>query len=164
MKKHLFVVLVLMLVLMTLTPLILAAEEKTADWRKTGNDREKIDNLVKVVPGASNIMLEMGDRYKNLYWAAKQGKWQFAEYQIEEMQELMNTLMITRPKRAATAKEFLDTGFSKFPAAIASKDWKKFSAAFAHLRQGCITCHGKNDHAFINLPDVPRKGNSPVID
>lgn len=164
MKKNLFVVLLLTLVLMTLAPLLHAAEEKTVDWRKTGSDREKIDNLVEVVPGASNIMLQMGERYRNLYWAGKQGKWQFAEYQIEEMDDLINTLMITRPKRAATAKEFLDTGFSKFPDAIASKDWKQFSAAFTHLRQSCMTCHGKNDHAFITLPAAPRKGNSPVID
>lgn len=164
MKLNLLVVLLFMLMLITLAPLISATEDKTIDWRKTGSDQEKIDNLVKVVPGASNLMLQMGERYRNLYWAGKQGKWQFVEYQIEEMQDLVETLMITRPKRAATAKEFLDTGFGKFPTAIADKDWKQFSAAFTHLRKSCMTCHGQNDHAFITLPATPRKGNSPVLD
>ena len=52
------------------------AVANAADWRKTGSDRQKIDNMVKVVPGASNIMLQMGERYKNIYWAGKQEKWQ----------------------------------------------------------------------------------------
>ncbi len=142
----------------------LAENTKSGDWRKTGSNQEKIDNMVKVLPGASNLMLQMGERYRNLYWAAKQGKWQFAEYQLEEMDDLVNTLMITRPKRATTAAEFLDDGFKKFPAAITNKDWKQFKTAFEHLRQSCMTCHGKNDHAFITLPASPRKGNSPTLD
>jgi hypothetical protein len=53
-------------------------------------------------------MIEMGERYKNLYWAAKLSKWEFAQYQVEEMASLLERLQLTRPKRAATAQQFPD--------------------------------------------------------
>lgn len=136
----------------------------TDDWRKTGTDKEKLDNLVRVIPGASNIMLEMGERYKNLYWAGKQKKWEFAEYQIEEMEELIEVLLVTRPKRAATAQDFLNNGFIKFEKAIADKDEATFFKAFEHMRSECMVCHRRNDHAFVTLPAKPGRGQSPVLD
>lgn len=134
------------------------------DWRKTGSDQQKLQNVIAVIPGASNLMIEMGERYKNLYWAGKQGKWQFAEYQVEEMEALLKTLMITRPKRAATAQQFLDSGFGKLKSAFERKDSTAFFTAFEYMRGRCMTCHGQNDHAFIVLPEVPARGSSPVLD
>ena len=140
------------------------ADSQVNDWRKTGTDKQKLDNVVKVIPGASNIMLQMGQRYNNLYWAAKQEKWEFAQYQIEEMESLVKTLIITRPKRAATAKTFQATAFKLYPQAIEGKNKKKFFRAFEHMRNQCMICHSENDHAFIILSAKPSKGNSPVLD
>lgn len=134
------------------------------DWRKTAPKGKKIENLIKVMPGASNLMLQMGERYRNLYWAGKQGKWEFAAYQIEEMQDLIETLIITRPKRGATAKEFLASAFTEFPKAIETRDSQRFTAAFEHMRAQCMVCHSKNEHSFIVLSPQPQKGNSPVLD
>jgi len=118
--------------------------------------------MTKVIPSVSNIMIQMGERYKNLYWAAKMGKWEFANYQVEEMQELIKTLQITRPKRADTASEFLQAVIPAMPKAIESKQWTEFETGFELLRQQCMTCHAKNDHAFITLP-IPKSANSPVL-
>ncbi len=133
------------------------------DWRKTATQEQKVDNMVKVLPGASVVMLQMGERYKNLYWAAKKGKWEFAEYQMEEMDDLINTLIITRPKRAKTAKIFMESAFSQFGPAIEAKNHSQFRAAFEHMRQQCMACHEANDHAFIVLPKKPPASNSPVL-
>lgn len=134
------------------------------DWRSKATLEEKVEKVVKVIPSASDVMFQMGDRYKNLYWAAKQGKWAFAEYQVEEMQSLIKKLMITRPKRARTAGEFLEAGFSRFSGAFAQQDWPQFQKAFAHMRDECMICHAKNDHSFIALKKTPPKGSSPVLD
>lgn len=134
------------------------------DWRVTAKQDEKINNLIEVMPGASVIMLQMGERFRNLYWAGKQGKWDFAEYQVEEMQDLIQALMITRPKRAATAKNFQQSAFTLFPAAFEEKKWSKFSHAFENMRSKCMVCHIENKHAFIVLPAKPRLGSSPVLD
>ena len=101
------------------------AESVQGDWRKTGSNDEKLDNVVQVIPSAADIMFQMGERYRNLYWAGKQGKWEFAKYQTEEMQSLVKKLIITRPKRAATAKTFLLDAFEGFEVAFKNKDWNK---------------------------------------
>jgi len=134
-----------------------------ADWRQQASQEEKIDNLVAVMPGTSNLMFEMGERYKNLYWAAKQGKWEFAEYQREEMEALLHTLKITSPKRAASADIFLANGFALYAAAFEHKSWSRFEQAFAKMREECMACHITNEHAFVVLPAIPPKGASPVL-
>lgn len=148
--------------LLFITPITHASEY--TDWRKTGSPQEKLDNLVKAVPGTSQLMLQVAERYRHLYWAAKQGKWEFAEYQIEEMQSLIKTVMINRPKRKTTAEQFLNNAFNLYPAAIEQQNWPKFQKAFSEMRGECLACHIKNDHAFITLPHDPAKSNSLVLE
>ncbi|MBL1275949.1 MAG: hypothetical protein COB30_007665 [Ectothiorhodospiraceae bacterium] len=121
-----------------------------------------MEQLAKVMPGASVIMLQMGERYKNLYWAGKLGKWEFAAYQTEEMEDLIHTLKITRPARAETADEFLKAVYPMISEAAASRDWPRFEKAFDELRGQCMSCHAKNDHSFVTLP-IPKSANSPVL-
>ena len=132
------------------------------DWRTRAKTADKVENLVKTIPGAADIMIVVGERYKNLYWAAKQGKWEFAEYQTEELEELIEKLQITRPKRAETAGEFLRAVFPGIRQAAASRKWSRFEPAFEHLRQQCMACHAKNDHGFITLA-IPKRASSPVL-
>ena len=124
----------------------------------------EVARLQKVVPSTSTLMLQMEDRYRNLYWAAKQMKWKFAEYQAEEIEEIIETLKITRPKRAATATEFINTMYPKLGNAIKTKDWDKFNTAFKQLGAACMVCHAKNNHAFIVLPAAPAKPSSLVLE
>ena len=154
---------VVLIITLLLTSQLYAATENQ-DWRKTGSAEEKLENVIQVIPSAADIMFQMGERYRNLYWAGKQGKWEFAQYQTEEMQSLVKKLMLTRPNRAATAKTFLDDAFEGYEQAIQQKDWKKFQAAFEHMRQRCMACHIQNEHAFVELNKQPAKGNSPVLD
>ena len=72
--------------------IVLATGVHAADWRKEGTPEEQQANLVKLVPGASHWMIEMGERYKNLYWAARQEKWAFAAYQAEEIEKLVRQI------------------------------------------------------------------------
>ena len=134
------------------------------DWRKTGSDETKMKNLIKVIPSTSDIMFQIGERYKNLYWAAKQSKWEFAEYQLEEIESEIKKLKITRPKRAKTANTFLESAVDDVEKAIEKKDWNRFQAKFEHMRKQCMQCHVHNDHAFIVPVKIPAKGSSPVLD
>ncbi|MBT3059083.1 MAG: hypothetical protein G8D61_19450 [gamma proteobacterium symbiont of Ctena orbiculata] len=134
-----------------------------ADWRNEGSPEEQLANLVKLVPGTSHWMFEIGERYKNLYWAAKLDRWEFAQYQVEEIEKLIKVVQLARPKRAETAQEFVDKGLPAIAEGVASKDWDVFKPAFETLRQACITCHGKNDHSFISLPAAPATAASPSL-
>ena len=153
-----------LIIILSLGLLSISHSVTAADWRNTASANDKINNLIQVMPGASVIMLQMGERYRNLYWAGKQGKWKFAEYQIEEMQDLIQALMITRPKRAKTANKFMLTAFNLFPEAIEKQSWQKFSVAFKNMHKQCMICHIENNHSFIVLPIKPRMGNSPVLE
>ena len=132
------------------------------DWRKSASTVKKVDKLVEAMPATGNIMIEMGERYRNLYWAAKLGQWEFANYQAEEMEELIDKLKVTRPELTKTANEFLENSYPHVFQAVKSRDWNKFSAMFEDLRRECMACHSKNEHGFIALL-VPRRASSPVL-
>ncbi|VAX10305.1 hypothetical protein MNBD_GAMMA25-76 [hydrothermal vent metagenome] len=134
------------------------------DWRKTADHDEKLKQVIKVIPSTSDLMFQMGHRYQNLYWAGKQGKWEFAEYQIEEMESLIEKLMITRPRRHETASNFLGYAFKGYEDAIEHKNWPRFQKAFDKMRQACERCHKQNNHGFIKLQKIPAKGHSPALD
>lgn len=141
---------------------VTVATESLSDWRKSTDTPQKLEHLIEALPNAANIMIEVGERYQNLYWAAKQGKWEFAAYQAEEIKELLEKLQITRPKRAASAREFLGMIFPMLPEAVKMRDWKKFEVVFEQMRHECMICHGKNEMGFVQLP-VPRRATSPVL-
>ncbi|MBN4079313.1 hypothetical protein JYT26_01605 [Beggiatoa alba] len=151
---------ILSLLILWLAGLSFAASASDDD--ATDHSQKTLEKLLKVMPSASVVMLQMGERYKNLYWAAKLGQWEFAEYQTEEMEELIRTLIITRPARAKTANAFLHAVFPMISEAAADRDWPRFERAFGELRDQCMACHAKNDHAFVTLP-IPKSANSPVL-
>ncbi|MEW8586974.1 MAG: hypothetical protein AB2531_14525 [Candidatus Thiodiazotropha sp.] len=126
-----------------------------ADWRNEGSPEEQLANLVKLVPGTSHWMFEIGERYKNLYWAAKLDRWEFAQYQVEEIEKLITVVQLARPKRAETAEEFIDTGLPVIAEGVASKNWDAFKPAFEKLRQACITCHGKTTTPLFRCQQNP---------
>ncbi len=144
---------------LALTP----AAHADSDWRKSAPQEEKIQKLVEVMPSTANLMLEVGARYRHLYWAAKLGRWEFAAYQAEEIEALIETLQITRPGRAQTAAVFLEMAYPEITDAAESGEWQRFEKAFQRLRQECLACHAANEHAFITLPEVPPRSTSPVL-
>ena len=134
-----------------------------ADWRMSADDDHQLKKLIQLVPGTAHWMVEMGERYKNLYWAAKQGKWEFAEYQVEEIEDLVHRVQLARPKRALTAQEFLDSAIPSMMNTLKQQDWASFREGFLGLRAACMHCHSQNDHAFIVLPREPVTASSPVL-
>lgn len=154
----------LVLALALAAPLAAASEPVSPDdWRNSGTPEEKLERVVASMPSTSRIMIEIGERYRTLYWAGKLGQWEFAQYQTEEMQKLVELLQTTRPNRAASAQDFLDKAFAGYPEAIARQDWELFQKAFHAMRGECLICHGKNEHPFITLPEHPASASSPVL-
>lgn len=141
-----------------------AAADKYQDWRKEGSQEQKVEKLVEIAPNTGQIMQQVGMRYRDLYWAAKQGRWEFAEYQAEELEEMINILQTASPKRAATAEAFLKRAYPQIQEAAAGRDWERFQPAFETLRQACMECHKQNDHAFIRLPAAPGSPASVALE
>lgn len=146
-----------------LSGLLAVSTALAADWRKEADDAERLQKLVELVPGTAHWMIEMGARYQNLYWAAKQRKWDFATYQSEEIEKLVEIAMLARPKRADSAQMFLDKMFPLMHEAVASKDWGRFEDAFQTLNTECMACHAREDHSFVVIPREPARASSPVL-
>jgi hypothetical protein len=141
----------------------MAAAEDRKDWRKSGTTADKVEQILKTLPSTSHVMLEVGARYQDLYWAGKLGQWDFAAYQVEEIVKLIEMLQISSPKRAATAQVFLDHAVTEFDAALQKKEWETFQHAFGAMRAQCIVCHNSNDHGFIVPPEHPVTAPSVIL-
>ena len=132
-------------------------------WQTSETTEESLRRLWRAQSSVGELMLSLGQRYQNLYWAAKQGQWEFAEYQAEEMHESLETIPAREPELAPTLEAFLETTYPDIQEAAASKNWDRFSASFNRLRENCMACHAANDHGFIRLP-IPKRASSPVLD
>ncbi|HSJ48724.1 MAG TPA: hypothetical protein VLA26_07750 [Gammaproteobacteria bacterium] len=124
---------------------------------------DRVERLNRITPSTSDIMFQVGHRYQDLYWAAKLGKWSFAEYQLEEIEAMLETLQVAVPKRAATTQVFLDQGLEGFETAFKDQDWKAFQGAFKNMHDQCMACHVANDHDFIVLPIEPVTAHSVIL-
>jgi hypothetical protein len=113
-------------------------------------------------PGTGQVMIEMGFRYQNLYHAAKQGRWQFAAYQLEEMGELLEQLGEQRPAYTIQTNRVAQQGLLPVELALRDRHWSRFAERFDQLRQSCERCHIEQGHPYIKLP-IPEHATSPVL-
>jgi hypothetical protein len=118
--------------------------------------------LKKVQPETGHVMIEVSDRYKNLYFAAKQGNWGFAAYQTEEIEEAMERLALLKPELKERLEDFVETGLEPVEEAVETKDWARFADAFEHMRGRCVACHVDNGQPYIQVKR-PIQATSPVL-
>lgn len=135
--------------------LLLAAMPALADEAEPGLDEAQ--------PSAGHLMIEMGYRYSALYFAARQQRWDFAAYQLEEMEEALRRLAYLQPKFWEDIGRFRATALKDVEKTLAARDPERFAAGFEKLRAECMACHTKNGVGFIQLP-VPKRHFSPVLE
>src|SRR6266545_701539 len=97
--------------------------------------------LWNIQPGLGTVMIEYGNRFSRLHFAAKAGNWDMAKYQLDEMIEIQEVGETTRPNRAAGLKAFEDAYLKALDAAITAQDANAFDTAFAAAITGCNACH-----------------------
>lgn len=128
---------------------------KPVGW--SGKSYLSIDDLAVIQPGLARIMPEIGQRYWKLYYSAKQANWVMANFQLGEIQGLMELGIITRPKYQENLETFMNDDLSDMEKAIKAKDWEKFEVAFQQGIRNANDYHGAHDKEFIvwRLPDYP---------
>src|SRR6478736_5525285 len=89
----------------------------------------QIDALKAVIPKFAIPMREVGDRFQNMYAAAKGGNWALAAYMSKYMNAAMNPASLTKPDEYKSWKSFYETTFAPVTKAIAAKDLKEFESA-----------------------------------
>jgi hypothetical protein len=124
--------------------------------------------LWNIQPGLGTVMVEFGNRFSRMYFAAKSGNWDMAKYQLDEMIEIQEVGETTRPGRAAMLKAFEDGYLSALDQAILAQDASAFDSAFGNAVDGCNACHagstGTNwkSYAYVKI-QVPTIDNSDYL-
>lgn len=130
------------------------------EWIK-GTKQEQIEIKERQFGGFGSTMIEVGYRYNELYWAGQNENWDYAEYQLEDMENAMKKGFERRPNREKNANHFMKVSLPEVMKAVQERSKAKFDKSFEELRISCTACH-----AMENLPsfvvETP-KVNTSVI-
>ncbi|MGE0712584.1 MAG: hypothetical protein AB7N76_33290 [Planctomycetota bacterium] len=108
-------------------------------------------------------MAGVARRFELLGRAGAAGRFEFAEYQLGELEEVFAgpLLAAERPKEGhpevlpAMQYSFVEQVVPELRRGIASLDSGVFSAAFARAAARCNGCHEASGHGFIRVPSAP---------
>jgi putative heme-binding domain-containing protein len=123
-------------------------EPAKLSWLKVG-DGEHLAQLERQMRGFDITMMEVGYRYDELVEAVKSRNYEYAKYQTEKISHVINLGIERRPKRANSAKPFLDAEIPKMLAAIAKEDAEEVDLAIQEFHKGCIRCHRSENVLFM---------------
>ncbi len=124
--------------------------------------------LGSIQKGLGTVMMEYGDRFSRLYFAAGSGNWDMAKYQRDEMVEIQEVAESTRPGRAPMLKAFESTCLDPLHKAIGAKDAKAFAGLYTSAVERCNACHANSTGAnwksynYIKI-QVPTADNNDYI-
>ena len=111
----------------------------------------QIDAIKNVLPKFAIPMREVGDRFQNMYFAAKGGNWGLAAYMSKYMDKAMGPAALTKPDEYPVWRAFYDETFAPVNKAINAQDFKAFDAAYGETIKSCNQCHKSIDYGFIQI-------------
>lgn len=124
--------------------------------------QKQIDEVKGVLPKFAIPMREVGDRFQNMYFAAKQGNWALAAYMSKYMNGAMNPASVTKPAEYKVWKGFYDDTFAPVNKAIQAKDLKAFETAYMGVIKDCNGCHQGMGYGFIKVVKLKAPADNGV--
>lgn len=109
-------------------------------WLK-GDVDEKFAQIEKHLRGLDVAMAEIGYRYGELYFAAREQNWEYADYQTEKISLAMELALERRPKRLEASRAFIEKDLPDLKAAISSRNIDRLRSSLDRLHNSCIDCH-----------------------
>ena len=122
--------------------------------------QKQLDELKSGLPKFAVPMREVGDRFQNMYYAAKGGNWALAAYMSKYMNGAMNPAKVTKPAEYKVWKDFYDGAFAPVDKAIQAKDLKAFEKEYTVAIDSCNGCHSGMGYGFIKV--VKQKAPSDI--
>ena len=122
---------------------------------------ERVLQLERQLRGFDLAMVETGHRYTELFWAGQDENWEAAAYHARKMRLAIENGLERRPKRAASARPFLDGALAAMEGAVASRDRARFETGFRELTAGCNACHAMEEVGFFEV-QPPKTRASPI--
>jgi hypothetical protein len=141
-KRNALVIVMVGVMVLTCASFVYAAE---ADLQK------QLDDIKGTIPKFAIPMREVGDRFQNMYFAAKEGNWGLAAYMSKYMNNAMKPASLTKPVEYGEWKSFYDKSFAPVNKAIQAQDWKAFEKEYTSVISTCNACHVAMGYAFIEV-------------
>ena len=130
----------------------------------TDEDTQKqLDAIKAAIPKFAVPMREVGDRFQNMYFAAKGGNWALAAYMSKYMNGAMNPAKLTKPDEYKMWKGFYEGAFASVDKAIQAKDLKGFEKAHAAVIENCNGCHAAMGYGFIKVVKLKAPADSGIM-
>ena len=137
------------------------AEARRREGWLRGSSDEKFEQLEKQLRGFDKTMVEIGYRFTELYFAGKDRNWEYAEYQAEKIDAAIRLGIERRPKRAGSARYFLEEDLPAMRAVLEKHDAAGFDKAAASLRQSCMRCHARENVPYFTV-ELPERRLTPI--
>ena len=134
----------------TSQPLPAATAVGEGGWL-AGTTDEKFQMVAAQLRGFDMAMVETGYRYNELYWAAQDSNWGYAEYQAGKIRTAIESGLKRRPLRAKSAETFLTIVLPAVQDAIKQRDAALLRERLGSLRSTCNTCHEAEKVEFIHV-------------
>jgi hypothetical protein len=116
-----------------------------------------VDEVVTIQPGLGRIMPDIGARTWKLFYAAKAGNWDLANFEWKEIAGLMELGAFTRPKHEPELNKYVAEVWPAIGNAIKGKDFAAFEKAFHEAIDQANAYHELKDKPYIRwqLPNQP---------
>ena len=122
-----------------------------ADPATPSDMQKQIDDIKAAIPKFAIPMREVGDRFQNIYFAAKGGNWGLAAYMSKYMNGAMNPAKLTKPDEYLLWSSFYSDTFAPVTKAIMAQDWKAFEKEYMAVIKKCDDCHAGMGYGFIKV-------------
>ena len=114
-------------------------------------------------PGLVEFMMHVQSHHAKLWLAGNARNWDLADYQVDELKELLEDIAKRVPDYKGTPVGKMIEAISMPPindieGAVKSRDFGKFAAAFDKLTAACNACHEAANRGFIT---IQRPATSP---
>lgn len=129
-------------------------------WTADADTQSQLDAIKAAIPKFAVPMREVGDRFQDMYSAAKGGNWALAAYMSKYMNGAMNPARLTKPAEYKEWQSFYQKDFAAVNKAIQAKDWKAFDVQYSDAMKVCNQCHQSMEYGFIRV--VKQAGPSDI--
>lgn len=131
-----------------------------ADEKPKGFDGRtyfSIDEIAAMLPSPARLMHEVGERWWKVYYAAKANNWPLADYEINEIEEIFEICMHTRPKYVQYMEPFLEDTLKPVKAAVKTRNWAAFEPAYMQATKDANDYHKAAGKELLKwkLPSTP---------
>jgi hypothetical protein len=113
--------------------------------------QQQITDVKNAIPKFAIPMREVGDRFQNMYFAAKGGNWALAFYMSKYMNASMNPAKLTKPAEYPMWEAFYKDTFAPVNKAIYARDFKAFEKEYMAVIKNCNECHAAMGYGFIKV-------------